>query len=153
MIGGIWYGARRWRLPTEEQYPRFNLVLALGLAPLILVPSVAVMGGLMVIAGLAIAPATAIEYLLVDRIAPPGTSTEAFGWVITAAVLGSGLGAALTGSIVNAGDVGLGFVVAFGGAGLAWIASVLGRPVLRLVAEPPEPAGPTGTPVRPRRIG
>jgi predicted MFS family arabinose efflux permease len=136
MIGGIWYGARRWRSPTEEQYPRFNLVLALGLAPLILVPSVAVMGGLMLLAGLAIAPATAIEYLLVDRIAPPGTSTEAFGWVITAAVLGSGIGAALTGSIVNAGDVRVGFVVAFAGAGFAWIASVLGRPVLRLAPEP-----------------
>jgi hypothetical protein len=56
--------------------------------------------------------------------------------VITAAVLGSGIGAALTGSIVNAGDLRLGFVVAFAGAGFAWIASVLGRPVLRLTAEP-----------------
>ncbi len=57
--------------------------------------------------------------------------------MITAAVLGSGLGAALAGSIVNAGDVRLGFVVAFAGAAVAWIASVLGRPVLR---SPPEPA-------------
>jgi MFS family permease len=136
MIGGIWFGARRWRSPAEEQYPRFNLVLALGLAPLILVPSVAVMGGLMVVAGLAIAPATAIEYVLVDRIAPPGTSTEAFGWVITAAVLGSGIGAALAGSIVNGGDLRLGFFAAFAGAGVAWIVSVLGRSKLQLAAQP-----------------
>ena len=136
MIGGIWFGARHWRASADEQYPRFNLVLALGLAPLILVPSVAVMGGLMVIAGLAIAPATAIEYVLVDRIAPPGTSTEAFGWVITAAVLGSGLGAALAGAVVNGGDLHLGFLIAFAGAALAWIASVLGRTKLQLPAQP-----------------
>jgi Major Facilitator Superfamily len=136
MIGGIWFGARKWRAPTEEQYQRFNLLLALGLAPLILVPSVAVMGGLMVLAGLAIAPATAIEYVLVDRIAPAGTSTEAFGWVITAAVLGSGIGAAVAGSVVNGGDLRLGFFLAFAGAGLAWIVSVLGRSKLQLAAEP-----------------
>jgi hypothetical protein len=136
MIGGIWFGARRWRAPTEQQYPRFNLVLALGLAPLILVPSVAVMGGLMVLAGLAIAPATAIEYVLVDRIAPPGTSTEAFGWVITAAVLGSGLGAALAGSVVNGGNLRLAFFLSFAGAGLAWVVSVFGRSKLALAAEP-----------------
>ncbi|OLE36017.1 MAG: hypothetical protein AUG48_08945 [Actinobacteria bacterium 13_1_20CM_3_68_9] len=136
MIGGIWFGARRWKTPADEQYPRFNLLLALGLAPLILVPAVAVMGGLMVLAGLAIAPATAIEYVLVDRIAPPGTSTEAFGWVITAAVLGSGIGAALAGSVVNGGDLRLGFFLAFAGAGLAWIASVLGRSKLQLATEP-----------------
>ena len=105
MIGGIWYGARRWDRPPRSSIRGSTSLLALGLAPLILVPSVAVMGGLMVLAGLAIAPATAIEYVLVDRIAPPGTSTEAFGWVITAAVLGSGLGAALAGSVVNGGDV------------------------------------------------
>ena len=33
MIGGIWYGARRWRLPTEEQYPRFNLAPRPGPCP------------------------------------------------------------------------------------------------------------------------
>lgn len=136
MIGGIWFGARRWRSPVDQQYPRFNLLLALGLAPLILVPSVAVMGGLMILAGLAIAPATAIEYVLVDRIAPPGTSTEAFGWVITAAVLGSGIGAALAGSVVNGGNLRLGFFLAFAGAALAWIVSLIGRPKLQLAAEP-----------------
>jgi len=136
MVGGFWFGARQWAAAPEDSYPRLNLLLALGFAPLILVPSVPVMAGLMVLAGLAIAPATAVEYLLIDRIAPPGTSTEAFGWVITATVLGSGMGAAVSGAIVSGGHLSLAFLAAFAGAAIAWLASTLGRPALRPAVEP-----------------
>jgi predicted MFS family arabinose efflux permease len=96
---------------------------------------VELMGLLMVFAGLAIAPATAVEYLLIDGLAPRGTSTEAQGWVITATVLGSGLGAVAGGAIVNGGHVSLGFVAAFGGVAVAWLCSALGRPALRPAPE------------------
>jgi MFS transporter len=136
MIGGIWYGTRHWDAPPWERYPRLVLLLAIGFAPLALVSSVELMGGLMVFAGLAIAPATAVEYLLIDGVAPRGTSTEAFGWVITATVLGSGIGSAVAGAIVSGGHVSLGFVAAFAGVAVAWLASMLGRPALRPAVEP-----------------
>jgi MFS family permease len=136
MLGGIWYGARRWDSPPEDRYPLLNLLLALGFVPLVFATSLQAMGGLMVLAGLAIAPATAVEYILIARLAPAGTSTEAFGWVLTATVLGTGLGSALGGAIVNGGHVQLGFVLAAGGAALAWLASAAGRSALRPVAEP-----------------
>ena len=84
--------------------------------------SIAAMAALIVLAGLALAPSTAIEYLLVDRVSPPGTSTEAFGWVITATVAGAGAGEALTGAIVQQGNVRLGLTLALGGAafGVPW---------------------------------
>jgi MFS family permease len=136
MIGGIWYGARRWDSPPWERYPRLILLLALGFAPLALVSSLQLMGLLMVFAGLAIAPATAVEYLLIDDVAPRGTSTEALGWVITATVLGSGTGSVIGGSIVNGGHISLGFVAAFGGIVVAWLCATVGRSALRPAAEP-----------------
>lgn len=135
LIGGVWYGTRKWQSPPWERYPRLILLLAIGFAPLALVSSVELMGLLMVFAGLAIAPATAVEYLLIDGLAPRGTSTEAQGWVITATVLGSGLGAVAGGAIVNGGHVSLGFVAAFGGVAVAWLCSALGRPALRPAPE------------------
>ncbi len=135
MVGGIWYGTRHWDSPPWERYPRLVLLLAIGFAPLALASSVELMGLLMVFAGLAIAPATAVEYLLIDGVAPRGTSTEALGWVITATVLGSGVGSVVGGAIVNGGHVSLGFVAAFAGVAVAWLCSALGRPALRPAAE------------------
>jgi predicted MFS family arabinose efflux permease len=136
MLGGIWYGARRWASPPEDRYPRLNLLLALGFLPLVFAGSLPVMGVLMLVAGLAIAPAAAVEYVLIDRLAPAGTSIEAFGWVITATVLGSGIGSAIGGAAVNGGHIQLGFILALAGAALAWAASQLGRPALRPSPEP-----------------
>jgi predicted MFS family arabinose efflux permease len=136
MLGGIWYGARRWTSPPEDRYPRLNLLLALGFLPLVFVTSLSAMGVCMVLAGLAIAPAGAVEYVLIDRLAPVGTSTEAFGWVITATILGSGVGSGVGGAVVNTGHVRLGFGIALAGAVLAWVASAMGRPALRPRPEP-----------------
>ena len=136
MIGGIWYGARRWSRPPEDRYPRLIFLFALGFVPLVFAGSLPVMGVVMVISGLAIAPAAAVEYVLIDRLAPSGTSTEAFGWVITATVLGSGVGSAIGGAAVNGGHIRLGFLLALGGAVLAWASSSIGRPALRSQPEP-----------------
>jgi MFS family permease len=130
MAGGIWYGAREWHTPASHRYPRLNLLLALGFAPLALATSVPALAGLMVLAGLALAPTTAVLYVLVERVTPRGTSTEAFGWLITATVLGSGLGAAVAGAIVQDGHVVSGFLVALAGAAGGWLAAAAGRPAL-----------------------
>jgi MFS family permease len=130
MAGGIWYGARQWNAPASTRYVGLNLLLALGFAPLALAGSVPVLTVFMVLAGLALAPTTAVLYVLVDRLAPRGTSTEAFGWVITATVLGSGAGAAIAGAVVQNGHVATGFLVAFAGGLIGWIAAAAGRPAL-----------------------
>jgi MFS family permease len=130
MVGGIWYGARQWHTPASERYPRLNLLLALGFAPLALATSVPALAALMVLAGLALAPTTAVLYVLVERVTPRGTSTEAFGWLITATVIGSGLGAAIAGAVVQNGHVVTGFLIALAGAVGGWLAATAGRPAL-----------------------
>ena len=67
-------------------------IFAVGLLPLVLADSLPLMALLMVVAGLALAPVAAAGYLVVDRIAPRGTVTEATTWVMTANVAGGGAG-------------------------------------------------------------
>src|SRR5918993_1201369 len=60
------------------------------------------MGLLIVLAGLPIAPWLACTYLLVDRLSPAGTVTEAFTWVLTGFLTGQSIGASLAGMLIDA---------------------------------------------------
>jgi MFS family permease len=130
LAGGVWFGARRWSSPPERLYVVAMTLLALGFVPLVFAGSIAAMAVLIVLAGLALAPSTAVEYLLVDRVSPPGTSTEAFGWVITATLVGAGVGEALSGSVVQGRHASWGLLLALGGAAFGALAAALGRAAL-----------------------
>ena len=83
---------------------RFALALgalALALVPPLVAPSIPVMCVLMLIAGLPIAPAFAASYGLVDELAVPGTTTEAFALLGTAIVAGLSLGTSLSGVAIE----------------------------------------------------
>jgi MFS family permease len=67
MLGGLWYGARRWSSPPENRYPRLNLLFALGFVPLVFATTLPAMGSLMLLAGLTIAPAARLGHRLGDR--------------------------------------------------------------------------------------
>jgi predicted MFS family arabinose efflux permease len=60
------------------------------------------MGALIVFAGLPIAPWLSCTYLLVDRLTPAGTVTEAFTWVLTGFLSGQSVGASLAGVLIDA---------------------------------------------------
>jgi MFS family permease len=144
MIGGLWYGARRWRSDPADRFALLNVLLAVGFAPLVLAGSVGGLAVLMILPGLALAPVTSTCYLLISRVAPPGTATEGFGWSITATVVGAGIGSALGGSIVNGGHVSAGFLAAFAGVALGATAALVGR---RTLATPASDASSLATPV------
>jgi MFS family permease len=101
VIGGLWYGSRRWSGPVGARFIGLQALFTLGLLPLLLANSIELMAVLMGVAGLALAPSAAAGYLVVDRIAPRGTATEATTWVMTANVAGGALGAAFGGLIVQ----------------------------------------------------
>jgi hypothetical protein len=67
---------------------------------------------LAILAGLPIAPLIASRNQLVDRVALPGTATEAFTWPLTALVAGVALGAGTAGSVIEASSWSAGVVVA-----------------------------------------
>jgi len=101
MAGGLWYGTRAWAGPVEQRYPRLLLAVALGYVPPLLVAAVWQMGVVLLAAGACIAPLLACGYLLVDRLAPAGTVTEAFTWMQTGFLAGLSGGAAAGGLLID----------------------------------------------------
>jgi MFS family permease len=105
LIGGLWYGSRSWSWSVEKRFLLLVALLGLGAAPLPLAPSIAVMGLLLVLTGLALAPLAITEYALVDRLAPSGTQTEAYSWQIVANVMGAAAGSVIAGVLAESASV------------------------------------------------
>jgi MFS family permease len=105
VLGGLWYGSRTWRAPVERRLIALMALLALGTAPLVLAWSIVVMGALLVITGLALAPVSTTQYALVNRLAPGGTTTEAYSWHIAATGIGFAAGSGLAGVLVEQAGV------------------------------------------------
>jgi predicted MFS family arabinose efflux permease len=114
------------------------LVVA-GIALLAVASGLVQLGAGMVLAGLGIAPAIACLYLLVDRLAPAGTVTEAFTWVTTAFSTGFAIGSALGGTLVHRVGTDRAFLIAAAGVAAAALLARLRRPALAAV-----PAGMRG---------
>ena len=98
---GLVYGARPPRSPLTAVHLRLACALPLATAVLFAATSPLTMALLVVIMGLPIAPLIASRNQLVERVAPPGTATEAFTWPLTALVAGVALGAAVAGALVE----------------------------------------------------
>jgi MFS family permease len=101
MLGGLWYGARDWSRDPADLLLLFAWPLALGLSPLALAGSIPVMTGLLLVAGLFIAPSAAASFALVGRLAPGGAVTEAFTWLSTGVTAGFAAGGAIAGLLVQ----------------------------------------------------
>jgi len=101
LLGGVWIGTRP---PARRLALRFGFALVtLGvlLVPPLIAPSLPVMCLLMLFAGMPIAPAFAASYGLVDELAVPGTTTEAFAWLGTSVVTGLALGTSTGGLAIE----------------------------------------------------
>lgn len=134
VVGGLWYGGRSWESPAEKRFLILMALLALGSAPLAFAPSIGVMAVLLVFTGLALAPLATTEYALVDRLAPPGTETEAYSWQIVANVVGAAAGSIIAG--VLAEQVSVEWALATAGIACAagLMVAVAGRRSLRPAA-------------------
>lgn len=126
LLGGVW-AARTGGARGARDLALLLLALAgthavLGLGS----GSPFVLGALLAVAGVGIAPVFGTTSALTGELALPGTATEAFAWISTALSVGVAVGAAATGAIVDAGGVGPAFVVA-GAAGVVGAAVVAGR--------------------------
>jgi MFS family permease len=110
--GGLVYGALPNRPPLGRLHLAVAALLPLGLLPMALAPSVAVMALLVIPAGMFIAPLLATRNELVGWVAPEGARTEAYTWPVTAFVGGIAIGSALAGAIVEGPGWRTAFVVA-----------------------------------------
>jgi MFS family permease len=120
LTGGLISAVKGPGTGPYRRMPWLMAGLAAGYLPLALAPAEPVMLGLAVVAGLFLAPVLACTFTLVDELAPRGTVTEAFAWVVTAVAGGAALGSATAGW---AGDH-LGTRGAFGCAGFGGLVAL-----------------------------
>jgi predicted MFS family arabinose efflux permease len=125
ITGGVIFSARRWGRAVQSQYLVLLGFLAAACLLLALPRSFRWMGAAIVLAGLGIAPWISCFYLLVDRLAPPGTASESATWVSTGFAAGMALGRWLAGLAIEARDAhsglaGAGVLLIFGFS-VAWM--------------------------------
>lgn len=133
-IGGLVYGRRPRTGPPYRRLLLLMTGLAVGYLPLMWAPPFPVMPVLALSSGIFLAPSLACTFTLVDGLAPRGTVTEAFAWLVTAFGVGSAVGAALAGVAGDAAGVHGAFAVAGAGGVLAVLTLAIGGPI--------NPAGP-----------
>jgi MFS family permease len=139
-VGGFVYGARERRLPLALAHLRLTVLFPLGLVPMLLAPSMAVMALLLIPAGLFIAPLIATRNELASQAAPAGTKTEALTWPLTALLSGIAFGAAAGGALIDASDWRAAVTAAVLGAGVGALVAAARRSTLR-AAVAPAPSG------------
>jgi MFS family permease len=127
MTGGLVYSARSWSLPIGRRYTVMLGAMALAVAPLAAVHSLAPAFGLSVLAGLALAPMISCQFSLVGALAPAGTVTEAFTWHRAATIAGMAGGSAVGGSLVDTHSAGAAFALGCVSVAAAGVLAVLGR--------------------------
>jgi MFS family permease len=102
VLVGVLYGMRPWPRPLHLRMP----VLVAGFGALVLLmwataSSLPLLIVAMLLAGGLITPQTTGQSLVVDAVAPRGTATEAFGWVVTAITVGAAVGQSVAGTVVE----------------------------------------------------
>lgn len=102
LVGGLTYGTVRVPMPPARRFRVLLAGMALCYLPLLLLPGLALMTALAALSGLFLAPALACTFLLLGRLAPQGTTTEAFSWLISVFMCGSALGTAIAGVTADA---------------------------------------------------
>ncbi|SNR49564.1 MFS transporter [Actinomadura mexicana] len=136
LTGGIVYGARPWAGAAHRRLPWLLAALAAGYLPLVLAPGLPAMSVLAFVSGVFLAPVLACSFTLVDRLAPAGTVTEAFAWIVAAIGAGSSVGSFVSGVGQDAAGVPGAFAGAGAGGVLALVLCLLGARTLRPAAGP-----------------
>ena len=134
LAGGVGYSPRAPHRDARRDLLLGVGVLVLTYAALALVPrSLPLMAVLTVASGVGLPVVLTCVFQLVDRLAPRGTTTEAFAWLISAFLVGSSVGAAAAGSLSDAGRIAGALLVPAGSSALA---GVVAAGVVRGVAAP-----------------
>ena len=120
VLAGVLYALRPWPRPLHLRLPALLGMFAMGVAAMSLtgpLASLTVLVAAMLVAGATITPQVTAHSFGVEAVAPPGTATEAFGWIVTAATLGISAGQSSAGLVVDAAGPPYAFLLG-GAAGL-----------------------------------
>ena len=143
LLGGII--ATRTRVSTRGAGAVILLITALGAGHAALIlgsESLPILAGLLLVAGASISPATGAIYALASRVAPPGTTTEAFAWLLSASATGASIGVAGAGALSQTTGPRAAFALAAGAGALAVLIAIAGQRSPIVTPSPTSPAPP-----------
>ena len=123
LAGALAYGTIRWRTAVARRVVAAAAGMLLGYGLLAIVPSPPYLAGLMLLTGLFLAPLLTATFFLIGELAPRGTATEAFAWLVTLFACGSSAGSAVVGVVLD--RAGPHLAAACGAAGVACCLLVL----------------------------
>lgn len=118
LVGALAYGMVKWRGPARLRAVVCAGGMLVSYSMLTIVPSPLYMVGLMLLTGLFFAPLLTVTFVLIGELAPRGTTTEAFAWLITLFAVGNSAGSAIVGVVLD--GAGLRWAVACGVLGVGW---------------------------------
>ncbi|WP_309110307.1 MFS transporter [Saccharothrix sp.] len=117
VLFGVLYAMRPFPRAMHLRLPVLLGGFAL-LSLLLAVPTTLIgLGAALLVVGTLITPQATTHSEAIEQVAPAGTATEAFGWVVTAVTVGLAIGQSLSGQLVESHGTGTAFVAA-AGAGL-----------------------------------
>ena len=101
VVFGVYYAAHPWPRTMSLRLPFLLGVFGLSVGPLAIPSSLLGLALLSLVAGMWITPQSTTHSTSIDVVAPQGTATEAFGWVVTAVTLGLAAGQSTSGYLVE----------------------------------------------------
>ncbi|MGH3860414.1 MFS transporter [Actinokineospora sp.] len=101
VIFGVLYGIRPWPRAMSLRLPVLLGGFAVLVAFLAIPTTLVWLGAALLVAGMLVTPQATAHSAALELVAPKGTVTEAFGWVITAVTLGLALGQSVSGYLVE----------------------------------------------------
>ncbi|RKT52111.1 MFS transporter [Saccharothrix australiensis] len=123
VLFGVLYAMKPF---PKAMHLRLPVLLAgfAALSLLLAIPTTLIgLGAALLVVGTLITPQSTTHSAAIEQVAPAGTATEAFGWVVTAVTVGLALGQSVSGQLVEAHGTPTAFVAA-AGAGLVIAALV-----------------------------
>jgi len=127
MVGGLWFGARHWRMGLDRQMVMLPAILTLTLLPAPFMPTVVTLSLVTILGGFAVAPTLITLFTLTQRLVPGRQMTEGLTWTASGLALGFALGTAVAGFVVDDRGTSIGFVLSIAGAAATVVAAVVGR--------------------------
>lgn len=125
VVFGLFYAVRPWPRPMRQRLPALLGVFALLVAPMSLTTSLLGLAIALLVAGVWITPQSTAHSTAIELVAPRGTATEAFGWIITSVTLGLAAGHSTSGYLVEHVGVPASFLASSGSglliAALVWL--------------------------------
>jgi MFS family permease len=127
LVAGLISGAIAWKRGPLVRLRWGALGMVAAMAPLPLVPSIAVMGAVLLVGGFAISPTLIAAMSLAEGVLPTSRLTEGMMLLQTGIALGLAPGAALAGVLIDDAGSSTAYLVSLGGGLLALVGALATR--------------------------